>query len=65
MVDVKKIMVVGCGGIGSRHLEALCKIMIPIKLFAVDPNEKSLQNAKKIISKVIPNNNIKSISEFD
>ena len=59
---VKKIMVVGCGGIGSRHLEALCKIMIPIKLFAVDPNEESLQNAKKIISKRIPNNNIKSIS---
>ena len=61
-MDVKKIMVVGCGGIGSRHLEALCKIMIPIKLFAVDPNEESLQNAKKIISKRIPNNNIKSIS---
>ncbi len=62
MTDVKKIMVVGCGGIGSRHLEALCKITIPIKLFAVDPNEKSLQNAKKIVSKVIPNNNIKSIN---
>ncbi|RZD48487.1 MAG: hypothetical protein CXT78_01125 [Thaumarchaeota archaeon] len=62
MLDVKKIMIVGCGGIGSRHLEALCKIMIPIKLFAVDPNEKSLQNAKKLASKVIPNNNIKSIN---
>ena len=62
MVDVKKIMVVGCGGIGSRHLEALSKITIPIKLFAVDPNEKSLDNAKKITDKVISNNNIKSIS---
>lgn len=62
MTDVKKIMVIGCGGIGSRHLEALCKISIPIKLFAIDPNEKSLHTAGKIASKVIQNNNIKSIN---
>ena len=60
-MNVKKIMVIGCGGIGSRHLQALCKIDTPVRLFAVDPNEQSLLNAQKLANEVRPNNNIKSI----
>ena len=53
-------MVVGCGGIGSRHLQALCKIDIPVKIFAVDTSEKSLKNAQILTNEII-NSNIKSI----
>lgn len=60
-MNVKKIMVIGCGGVGSRHLQALCKIDIPVRLFAIDPNEQSLHNAQKLANEVGPNTNIKSI----
>jgi len=58
---IKKIMVIGCGGVGSRHLQALCKIDIPVKLFAVDPNQQSLDNSQKLVNEIESNNNIKSI----
>ena len=56
----KKIIIIGCGGIGSRHLQALCKIDIPVNIFAVDISTKSLNNAKKLVGKII-NHNIKSL----
>ncbi len=61
-MSVKTIMVIGCGGIGSRHLQALCKIDLEVRLFAIDPNEESLQNAQKLVNEVNPNNNIKSLT---
>lgn len=54
-------MVIGCGGVGSRHLQALCKIDIPVKLYVVDPNDQSLHNAQKLANEVNSNSNIKSI----
>lgn len=54
-------MVVGCGGIGSRHLQALGKITIPVRLWAIDPNEHSLANAKKLFDEIPVNDNVKSI----
>ena len=62
MMNIKKIMVVGCGGVGSRHLQALCKIDIPVNLFAIDPSEQSLCNSQKLVNEIAPNNNIKSIN---
>ena len=58
---VKKIMVVGGGGVGSRHLQALCKMEIPVRLFAVDPNEESLQKAEILVNEIGFNKNIESI----
>lgn len=60
-MDLKKIMIIGCGGVGSRHLQALCKMEIPVRLFAVDPNEESLQKAQMLVSEVVPNKNIESV----
>lgn len=60
-MELKKIMVVGCGGVGSRHLQALCKMEIPVKLFAVDPNEESLQKAEILVNEIGFNKNIESI----
>ena len=56
----KKIIIIGCGGIVSRHLQALCKIDMPVNIFAVDISTKSLNNAKKLVGKII-NHNIKSL----
>ena len=58
---VKKIMVVGCGGIGSRHLQALKKITIPIQIWAIDPNENSLNNTKKLLDEIPTNQNVEFI----
>ena len=56
----KKIIIIGCGGIGSRHLQALCKIDMPVNIFAVDTSKQSPNNAKKLVGK-ITNHNIKSL----
>jgi predicted dehydrogenase len=56
-----KVMVIGCGGIGSRHLQALGKINIPIRLWSIDPDENSLLNAKKLFYENSVNHNIQSI----
>ena len=65
-MTTKKIMVIGCGGVGSRHLQALCKIDIPVNLFAVDPSEKSLSSAQKLVGDIAPDyvQSIKFSKEF-
>ena len=60
-MEIKKIMIIGCGGVGSRHLQALCKIDMPVELFAVDPSQQSLDNSQKLVNKIQTNNNIRSI----
>lgn len=42
-----KILLVGAGNVGSRHLQALKAVNIPLKIFVVDPSAKSLQFAKE------------------
>jgi hypothetical protein len=59
-MNEKQLLIIGCGGIGSRHLESLCKIDIPVNIFAVDISEKSLNNAQKLVTG-ITNSNIKSL----
>lgn len=60
-MNVKKIMIIGCGGIGSRHLQALCKIDIPVELYVIEPNEQSSHNAQQLTNEANSNSNIKTI----
>ena len=60
MITEKKIMIIGCGGIGKRHLQSLCKIELPVNIFAIDISEQSLNDSKKLVGK-ITNDNIKSL----
>lgn len=39
-------MIVGAGGIGSRHLQALAQISFPIRVHVVDPSERSIEVAQ-------------------
>ena len=52
-----RVAIIGMGQIGSRHLQGLIKCNIPLEIFAIDPNQKSLilsENRMKEVS--LPSN---------
>ena len=51
------IVIIGAGGIGSRHLQSLSNIKIPLRIFVVDPNVKALKIAKKLLDGNTPSEN--------
>lgn len=58
---VKKIAVIGAGQLGSRHLQALAKIDIPVMLQVVDPDTNSLKVAQERYLEIPDNDNIHQI----
>lgn len=44
---MKNIFIVGAGQLGSRHLQALKSVEIPLDITVVDPSESSLNTAKE------------------
>lgn len=50
--NLTKIILVGCGNIGSRHLESLMKFQDKISIDIVEPNKKSKNNAIEMIKKL-------------
>lgn len=54
---MNNIVVIGVGNIGSRHLQALKKINLPLKIYAIDPNSESLSIAKKRFDSIDINQN--------
>ncbi len=69
---MKKILIIGAGQLGSRHLQALKSVKHQLEIFVVDPSEKSLEVAKERYDSInIPDfnnviyiNSIKKISNF-
>lgn len=47
---MKKILLVGCGNIGNRHLQSLLQLEDPTHITIVEPNENSKNHAKSILS---------------
>lgn len=47
MIKMKKICIIGAGNIGSRHLQAIKKISIPISIEIIDPSLAALETAKE------------------
>jgi hypothetical protein len=45
--DLMKIVVLGAGQLGSRHLQGLAKLRIENEIYVVDPMEASLKTAKE------------------
>ncbi|MBI2064469.1 MAG: Gfo/Idh/MocA family oxidoreductase [Candidatus Yanofskybacteria bacterium] len=43
----KKIVIIGAGQIGSRHLQAMKSVSLPLEILIVDPSTKSLQTAEE------------------
>ena len=48
----KKIILVGCGNIGSRHLQAVVKLKNNISIEIVEPNIKSQRRAKSRLEEI-------------
>ena len=46
-VKIKNICIIGAGNLGSRHLQALSKVKIPLNIFVIDPSSLSLKIAKE------------------
>ena len=59
---VYNIIIVGSGELGSRHLQSLAKSKVPIKIWVIDINEKSLEIAKKRYQEIAKNEKIQVIS---
>ncbi|MCO4293115.1 Gfo/Idh/MocA family oxidoreductase [Solitalea sp. MAHUQ-68] len=43
---IYKVCIVGVGQLGSRHLQSLAKVDLPLKIYAVDPSLESLKVAE-------------------
>lgn len=67
---LKKVILIGCGNIGSRHLQALAKIKYDLLVEIVEPNEKAQVIGKLRLNQIRHNKSkheyfwYKSISEL-
>jgi len=61
---LKNILLVGCGGIGSRHLQSLKKLERESVIYVVDPNDKSIKIAKSRYNEIPKNHFIKSVNYY-
>ena len=63
-----KVALIGCGKIGSRHLQSLIKINIETEIYLVDPNRESINVSLNLIENDLKENQritIKICSEID
>ena len=59
------ILLVGCGNIGSRHLQSLIQLENSVHITIVEPDENSKNNAKSVLSDFsYSNENLKWISNI-
>ena len=67
----KNVAIIGCGNIGSRHLQALVNVNIPLDIHVVEKNEKSIKTALSLLESISLNKEThkifwyKSLSKFD
>lgn len=59
-----KIVIVGAGQLGSRHLQGVLRANLQASIEVVDPNSASLENAKKRADEIPYEKNSKSIAFF-
>ncbi|MFX0025164.1 MAG: oxidoreductase [Candidatus Hermodarchaeota archaeon] len=51
---MKKIIIIGAGNIGSRHLQALKSVKTPLKIDVIDPSVKALKISKERYDSIHP-----------
>jgi hypothetical protein len=57
-----KILIIGAGQLGSRHLQGVMKSKHCLNITVVDPSPESLENAKKCEDEVIFGNELSTVS---
>lgn len=60
-----KILIIGAGQLGSRHLQGTLKVLIPIDVFVIDPSNESLAIAAQRATEVDHNHNIKYQTDWN
>jgi len=60
VLNGKTVVLIGVGGIGYRHFQALMRISVPVNIWLVDPSPLALQRAKEYLES-ISNKNIMSV----
>lgn len=55
------VIIIGVGKLGSRHLQALAKLTIPVTIHVVDTNKESLKIAKERYEEIPVNSNVIAI----
>ena len=58
------VVVVGCGQLGSRYIQGLRKIALPLSIFVVDPSARSLEKARALWNAAQEDTPINEISWF-
>jgi len=59
------VAIIGSGQLGSRHLQAIAKIDMPIEIQVVDQSHESVKIAKERFEQISSNPNVKNISFFN
>ncbi len=59
---MRTIAVIGAGQLGSRHLQAIAKIDIPVEVQVIDPSHESLNIAKERFDQIPLNPNVNRVS---
>ncbi len=57
----KKIILIGAGQLGSRHLQGLAKVTFPSEIYVFDPSENSLRLAQERFKEMPANSNVRKI----
>jgi predicted dehydrogenase len=62
---MKKVVIIGAGELGSRHLQGLLKSIEKQIIFVLDPSVKSLGIAEKRANEIVHNHSVNYISDWD
>jgi predicted dehydrogenase len=62
---MKKILLIGAGNIGSRHLQALGKSHIPLTIGVVDPSRQALEISKQRFAEVKKKNGSRRVEYYE
>lgn len=60
-----KILIVGAGQLGSRHLQGALKVLVPIDVFVIDPSNESLAIAAQRATEIDHNHTIKYQTDWN
>lgn len=60
--SINNILLIGAGQLGSRHLQGLAHINIPVEITVVDPSESSLATARNRFAEIAANPRIEKIT---
>ena len=52
----KHVLLVGCGNLGSRHLQGIAKISTPLEISIVEPNQNAIKIAKERLNEIPEHN---------